>query len=48
MAPYTLDELKLLISPIAKQYGVQSVSLFGSYSKGTADADSDVDLKIEK
>ena len=48
MAPYTLDELKLLISPIAKQYGVQSVSLFGSYSKGTADADCAVDLKIEK
>ena len=27
---------------------MQSVSLFGSYSRGTAGADSDVDLKIEK
>lgn len=28
--------------------GVASVSLFGSYSKGTASSTSDVDLKIEK
>ena len=28
--------------------GLRSVSLFGSYSKGTARRDSDVDLKIEK
>ena len=27
---------------------MRSVSLFGSYSKGTASAKSDVDLKIEK
>lgn len=48
MAPYTIDEIKRIITPIAKQHGVQSVSLFGSYSKGTASAKSDVDLKIEK
>ena len=48
MAPYTADELKAIIAPIARQYGVQSVSLFGSYSKGSASPDSDVDLKIEK
>ena len=48
MAPYTIDELKGIIAPIAKQYGVKSVSLFGSYSKGMASVDSDVDLKIEK
>jgi predicted nucleotidyltransferase len=48
MAPYTIEELKSIVSPIARQHGVQSVSLFGSYSRGTASADSDVDLKIEK
>lgn len=46
--PYTIDELRDIISPIAAEHGVKSVSLFGSYSKGNASAGSDVDLKIEK
>lgn len=46
--PYTIDELRSIISPIAAEHGVKSVSLFGSYSKGNASADSDIDLKIEK
>ncbi len=45
---YTIDELKEIISPIAAEHGVKSVSLFGSYSTGNTSADSDVDLKIEK
>lgn len=45
---YTIQELKDTISPLARTYGVQSVSLFGSYARGTARPDSDVDLKIEK
>lgn len=48
MSPYTIDEIRSIITPIAKEHGVASVSLFGSYSKGTASAGSDVDLKIEK
>jgi len=48
MAPYSINELRQIIAPIAKEYGVESVSLFGSYSRGTALTDSDVDLKIEK
>jgi len=46
--PYTIEEIKRIIAPIAQQYGVGSVSLFGSYAKGTASDTSDVDLKIEK
>ncbi|MBQ7682828.1 MAG: nucleotidyltransferase domain-containing protein [Oscillibacter sp.] len=45
---YTIEELKDRISPLARIYGVKSVSLFGSYARGTARPDSDVDLKIEK
>lgn len=45
---YTIEELRNRIAPIAQQHGVQSVSLFGSYSKGTAADGSDIDLKIEK
>lgn len=48
MAPYTIEEIKRIITPIAIEHGVESVSLFGSYSRGTASADSDIDLKIEK
>ena len=48
MAPYTINDIKKIIAPIAEAHGVQSVFLFGSYSKGTASAESDVDLKIEK
>ena len=46
--PFTIQELKNIITPIAQAHGVKSVSLFGSYSRGYANADSDVDLKIEK
>ena len=45
---YTIEQLKDKISPLARRYGVESVSVFGSYARGTARPDSDVDLKIEK
>ena len=48
MAPYSIEELRNIVSPIARAHGVASVSLFGSYAKGLADAGSDVDLKIDK
>lgn len=48
MAPYTIEEIKRIITPIAMEHGVKSVSLFGSYSNGTASVGSDIDLKIEK
>ena len=48
MPTYSIDELRRIITPIAQEHGVESVSLFGSNSRGTASADSDVDLKIEK
>ena len=48
MTPYSIEELRTIVSPIAQAHGVESVSLFGSYSRGTADMHSDVDLKIEK
>ena len=48
MPPYSIDELRQIIAPIAREHGVESVSLFGSYSKGMASSGSDVDLIIEK
>lgn len=45
---YTIEEIKNKTIPVAIQYGVNSISLFGSYAKGTANDDSDVDLYINK
>ena len=45
---YTINEIKNKIVPIAKAYGIERMSLFGSYAKGEAKDDSDVDLYIER
>lgn len=44
----SIANIQRIITPIAKTYGVRRVFLFGSYAKGTATEDSDVDLLIEK
>jgi hypothetical protein len=43
-----ISYIKMCIEPIAKDYGIKKIYLFGSYAKGTADEDSDVDLLVEK
>lgn len=45
---YTVEEIQSCISPIAIRYGVERVYLFGSYAKGCATAESDVDLRVDK
>ena len=45
---YTLDEIKEKTILIAMKYGVSSMSLFGSYARGEATDESDVDLLINK
>jgi predicted nucleotidyltransferase len=43
-----VDEIKSKVSQIAKQYGVGKVYLFGSYARGEAGPESDIDICIEK
>ena len=45
---YTIESIKDTIAPIAKAHGVNRMYLFGSHARGTADAKSDIDIKIEK
>ncbi len=45
---YTIEDIKRKAIPIAKRHGVKRLSLFGSYARGEADENSDVDLMIEK
>ena len=44
---YTVDEIADIVRPVAERYGVESVILFGSYARGDADRDSDIDLYVE-
>ena len=43
---YTIDEIKERIKPIVKKYNIQTVYLFGSYARGDATEESDVDLLV--
>ena len=44
---YSIDELIDIVSPIAKQYDIKMVYLFGSYAHGEATDTSDIDLCID-
>ncbi len=46
--PYTVDEIRTKAMPIAIRYGVDALSLFGSYARGEADEKSDLDFLIQK
>jgi len=45
---YTIDQIRRIAAPIAAAYGVKSMRLFGSYARGEATEQSDVDLLIDR
>ena len=45
---YSIEELKQIIIPIAHKYHIPAVYLFGSYARGQATDNSDVDILIER
>lgn len=45
---YTIDELKIIIKPIAEKYEVSRVYLFGSFARGDFNENSDIDIRIDK
>ena len=47
MVIYTLDDIVAKIIPIAKQYNISKVYLFGSYARGEEDENSDIDIALE-
>ena len=44
---YSINQLRDLVSPVAKQFGVKRVYVFGSYGRKEATAKSDLDLRID-
>lgn len=42
-----VNEIKDVVVPLARKYGVRKIYLFGSYARGEASPDSDVDLKVD-
>jgi len=45
---YAIDELKERIAPVARNFRLPAVYLFGSYARGDATDKSDVDILIDK
>ncbi len=45
---YTIEDIKKKAYPIAKKYGVDTINLFGSYARGEATDESDIDFYIDK
>lgn len=43
----TIDAIRMLIQPVAMKYDLDKVYVFGSYARGEATSESDVDLAIE-
>ena len=45
---YTVDKIKEIVAALAAPYGADRIYLFGSYARGDADKDSNIDLRIDK
>lgn len=43
---FTIKDIANLVKPIAEKYGVKEIYLFGSYARGEADEDSDLDFLV--
>ena len=44
---YTLDEIKKRILPVIEKYDIPAMYLFGSYARGEATEESDLDFLVE-
>lgn len=44
---YTLEEISRRVRPVAEKYHLKAVYVFGSYARGEAREDSDVDLLVD-
>ena len=45
---YIIKEIKTIIKPILNKYGIYEIYLFGSYARGEANKNSDIDIYCER
>lgn len=45
---YTIHEIKKILKPVFKKYGIEKAYLFGSYARGEANSNSDIDLILRR
>jgi predicted nucleotidyltransferase len=43
---YSIEEISNIVTPIAREYGIGKLSVFGSYARGEATENSDVDFHL--
>lgn len=43
---FTIEDIEMLVKPIAEKYKVKEIYLFGSYARGEADESSDLDFLV--
>ena len=43
---FTIRDIEILVKPIAEKYKVKEIYLFGSYARGDADENSDLDFLV--
>ena len=43
---YTIENIKDIVTPIVRKYNVQAIYLFGSYARGEATENSDLDFLV--
>jgi predicted nucleotidyltransferase len=44
---YTIEEIQQLLKPLIKKYEIKNMYLFGSYARGEADENSDLDFAVD-
>lgn len=44
----TISKIKKIIIPILNKYGITDINLFGSYARGEANSNSDVDIYCDR
>jgi predicted nucleotidyltransferase len=43
-----IDEIRRTVAELGAQYGAERIYLFGSYARGEAEPNSDIDLRVDK
>ena len=44
---YSIEEIKQIAIPIVSEYGIARLGIFGSYARGEANEDSDLDFIMD-